>query len=365
MTEKKDRIIFLDIMRAIAVIMMVQGHTVHTLLAPEFRTADSAFYSVWYFLRGFTAPIFMFTSGVVFTYLFKLNGKDFNENPRVKKGINRFFLLIFIGYLLRYPTWRIVDFSYVSSAQFSTFFAVDALHLIGTGLLTIVLLFYFNHKIKIDYKLLAGTALVILIAVSPTVKTYNWNAVFPLWLADYFTNQYGSLFPLFPWLAYVIAGSLLGNYLAGNRGVQRKVSFALSLASIGSVLLLFSFFSGSLLHELNVSRDYLSQVNLTLFRIGAVLLLNSVVAFTVLEVKRINRLILLLGRNTLLIYALHLIILYGSAWTPGISKYLGESFGLASTLLSVAVMFLFIILLVTFMDKSKKIKKKVLSLVGA
>jgi len=352
-------------MRAIAVIMMVQGHTVHTLLAPEYRTMDSTFYSVWYFLRGFTAPIFMFTSGVVFTYLFKLNGKEFNENPRVRKGINRFFLLIFIGYLLRYPTWRIVDFSYVSAAQFSTFFAVDALHLIGTGLLTIVVLFYINYKFKINFKLITGAALILLIAVSPVVKAFQWNTIFPLWLADYFTNQYGSLFPLFPWLAYLLAGSLLGNFISENRGVQRKLSFAFSLAFIGIVLLLFSIFSGTLLRAADISADYLSEVNLVLFRIGAVLLLNSVVAFTVLEVKKIHRLILLLGRNTLLIYALHLVLLYGSAWTPGLSKYIGESFGLASTLLSVAVMFLFIILLVNLIDKSKIIRKKVLSFVGA
>jgi len=65
------RIIYVDMMRAFAVIMMIQGHTVDTFLAEEFHNANSLTYSVWHTLRGFTAPIFMFTAGLIFTYLLK------------------------------------------------------------------------------------------------------------------------------------------------------------------------------------------------------------------------------------------------------------------------------------------------------
>jgi uncharacterized membrane protein len=84
--KNNNRIIFLDILRAFAVLMMVQGHTIDSLLADEYRTFDSVIYSVWHTMRGFTAPIFMFTAGVVFTYLLKLNNLPFKENPRVIKG---------------------------------------------------------------------------------------------------------------------------------------------------------------------------------------------------------------------------------------------------------------------------------------
>lgn len=345
--------------------MMVQGHTVHTLLDPEYRTFDSVFYSVWYTMRGFTAPIFMFTAGVVFTYLFKSNNKNFEENPRVKKGLKRFVLLVLIGYLLRYPTWKVIDFSNVTEGQWLTFFTVDALHLIGFGLLAIISLFFVVSKSKIKYEKAVLPLTVILILISPLIANYDWLQIFPLWLANYFTNQYGSFFPLFPWLVYVLGGSLLGNYLAQNKGVQREFKFAFKLAAAGGMLILLSFLNGSILPESLVSREYLSDINIVLLRTGAVVLLNAFIAFLVLEVKRIPKLVLLLGRNTLLIYAVHLVILYGSAWSPGLNYFVGESFSLSQTLFSVAVMFLFIILLVTFMDKSKIIKKKVLLLVGA
>ena len=44
---------------------MVQGHTVDVLLAPDLRTTELPAFAVWYFLRGMTAPIFMFTAGTV------------------------------------------------------------------------------------------------------------------------------------------------------------------------------------------------------------------------------------------------------------------------------------------------------------
>ena len=69
MDTKPKRILYIDILRAFAVIMMIQGHTVDTFLAEEYRTTESTVYSIWYTLRGFTAPIFMFAAGLVFTYL--------------------------------------------------------------------------------------------------------------------------------------------------------------------------------------------------------------------------------------------------------------------------------------------------------
>ena len=87
-SEQKHRIIFIDLMRAFAVLQMVQGHTINVLLAEQFRNTDFIFYAVWHFMRGMTAPIFMFTAGIVFTYLFRSVKKPFspNEFSLLKEG---------------------------------------------------------------------------------------------------------------------------------------------------------------------------------------------------------------------------------------------------------------------------------------
>ena len=101
-----NRILYLDLMRAFAILMMLQGHTVHVFLADQYKDMDSVNYSIWYIIRGYTAPIFMFTSGVVFTYLLTLKKFSFSDNPRIKKGIIRGISLILIGYILRYPAYK-------------------------------------------------------------------------------------------------------------------------------------------------------------------------------------------------------------------------------------------------------------------
>ncbi len=82
-----SRIIFLDLLRAFAVISMIQGHTVDILLRQSYMGEDSFIYYLWNFNRGLTAPIFLFTAGCVFTFIFINKKMPFTENPRVKEGL--------------------------------------------------------------------------------------------------------------------------------------------------------------------------------------------------------------------------------------------------------------------------------------
>ncbi|MHB8339444.1 MAG: heparan-alpha-glucosaminide N-acetyltransferase domain-containing protein, partial [Ignavibacteriaceae bacterium] len=164
---KKNRIIFIDLMRAFAVFQMVQGHTVDALLSNNYRNMDSPVFVFWFFMRGMTAPIFMFTAGTVFMYLFRLAGEPFHSNPRVKKGIKRFFLLLFLGYLLRYPTPTIINFSNVTREQWNVFFAVDVLHLIAFGLLFLMICAYVAEKFHVNDYLVFSIVSLIFFALYP------------------------------------------------------------------------------------------------------------------------------------------------------------------------------------------------------
>jgi uncharacterized membrane protein len=56
-------------MRAYAILMMVQGHLVDACLDPIYRDSESTLYFLWNFMRGVTAPVFFFSSGMIFTFL--------------------------------------------------------------------------------------------------------------------------------------------------------------------------------------------------------------------------------------------------------------------------------------------------------
>jgi len=353
-SDQAHRVIFIDLMRAIAVLQMVQGHTIDVLLAQDLRITESPVFAVWYFLRGMTAPIFMFTAGAVFTYLFKSVKKPFNKNYRVKKGIRRAFLLIFLGYLLRYPTWKIFDFSEVTPDKWQLFISVDVLQLIGVSLLILLMILFTTEKLKLNY-----TATFIIISTfvfiaSPFIEAINWNSIFPAPIASYFYSGTGSLFPLFPWSGYVIAGGVLGSYLAQNPLLFKTSRFSKLLAIFGGAFTLVAIFSEIIIKALEVQIiDPQTEPNTIFYRIGFVLLLTALVSYISLRVDRIPQIIILAGRNTLLIYVVHLVILYGSAWSPGINLLWGYSFTGWQSFVAALIMITLMTLMVMLIHKFK------------
>jgi uncharacterized membrane protein len=354
-SEKKHRIIFIDLMRALAVIQMVQGHTVDVFLAPEYRIADNPVFFIWNFMRGMTAPIFMFTAGTVFTYLFRLTNEPFESNPRVAKGVKRFLLLVALGYLLRYPTYKIFDFSDVTPDRWNVFFTVDVLQLIGLGILFVMMCALISEKLKLNDMLVFTIISLIIFLATPFINNINWINYFPIPIAGYFYDKTGSLFPIFPWAGYVIMGGTLGSYLAKHPMVFKTTKFSTVLAELGFTFIIISGISTFILEKYFNIPYANSSYNLEVitFRIGFVLVLNSVISFISQKIESIPRFIILIGRNTLLIYVVHLMILYGSAWNPGLILLFGNSLQVSYTVMSALLMILLMTLMVVLLNKYK------------
>jgi uncharacterized membrane protein len=326
---KRNRILFIDLMRAIAVLMMVEGHTIDALLSDSYRSFDSNIYNFWNFVRGLTAPIFLFSAGTVFTYLFHLNKLPFNENPRVKKGIKRFFILFGLGYLMKWPTPYLFYFGDVTPAQWKTLYAVDILQLIAFGLLLIMCFSYFAEKSNIRATYFYSTAAFLIFSLYSLCIKVDWNQFLPTPVAGYFYQGTGSLFPLIPWTGYVLCGALLGIYLSNNPDVFKNPKFSMNLFLIG-----ISFISLSIIGEkievllYNESAFWTTSPNLIFFRLGIVLLLNSAISFLAIRLENIPSLLIQVGRNSLPVYVIHLIILYGSPWSLGLNNFFGKGLDL-------------------------------------
>jgi uncharacterized membrane protein len=357
-SSQKNRIIFIDLMRAFAVLMMVQGHTTDVLLSNDYRNFDNPLFLAWFFMRGMTAPIFLFTSGTVFTYLFRLNNEPFETNPRVKKGLKRFLLLVFLGYMLRYPTPTLIDFSQVSDLQWNIFFAVDVLHLIGFGLLFIIILCYIAEKTHLSDYLVFSIGGLILFSLYLVFENINWSEFLPQFIAGYFYKGSGSNFPLFPWAGYLLFGAVLGSYLAKNPQAFRSGKFSLRLALIGLAIFIAALI-GDRIETAVYGQSYLwtTSINLSLLRLGIVLVLNAIVSYISLKIIVIPKILILVGRNTLLIYIVHLMILYGSAWNPGIILLFNHRFTAWNTAASAVFMLSLMVGMVILINKLK-IKNK-------
>jgi hypothetical protein len=85
-------------------------------------------------------------------------------------------------------------------------------------------------------------------------------------------------------------------------------------------------------------------------------------AFAVRKINYMPKIIKDIGRKTLSIYVIHLIMLYGCAFFPGLNYYYGKTFSLNNTLLAAFIMLSLMSLMVILSDKLYVIGKQKMAL---
>ncbi len=321
MKSKTARLFFIDAMRAWAILMMLQGHFVDGLLDNAFRDSSSTFYNVWKYFRGITAPVFFTVSGFIFTYLLiRVPQKGFS-NPRVKKGIRRGLQLLFIGYLLRLNL-----FGLIKGQVYDAFFLVDVLHIIGLSILGIVAVYLFTYKHgRLLFPGLLFALACLLFAFEPVYNTWTYPFL-PDALANYLTKSNGSVFTIVPWFGYTAFGAVLSILFTRFKDYKHVYAWAIPASAITGLALIF--YSSTLfvwLYE-NTGIGLFAKVysnNYLFIRMGDVLVVFAV--FMLIRQLVTSQLVLKIGQNTLSIYVIHFIILYGSFTGMGLYRYFHHS----------------------------------------
>lgn len=319
--DQAKRLYFIDAMRAWAILMMLQGHFIDGLLDPVFRDPDNPVYTTWRYFRGITAPVFFTVSGFIFTFLLIRVPRQGLDNPRIRKGLRRGLQLIGIGYLLRTNFLGLLQ-----GVIYPSFYLVDVLHCIGAALLLIIGLYLLSERLGERWLapllLLAGLGLFLL---EPVYKAWDYSSL-PQWFANYFTRANGSVFTVVPWVGYAAIGGFLAMAFYRFREDKYLYLKSIGLSLLAGYLLLRQsspFFNwlgdqtGIGLFDDIVSNNYL------FIRLGDVMLVFSV--FIILRSLMNKPVFLRIGQNTLSIYVIHFIILYGSFTGLGLYRFFNHS----------------------------------------
>jgi uncharacterized membrane protein len=317
MVTRNERLYFIDAMRAWAILMMLQGHFVDGLLDPVFKDSSNAVYSTWRYFRGITAPVFFTVSGFIFTYLLLRAPRQGRDNPRIRKGLRRGLQLVLIGYLLRTNL-----FGLLQGSLYPSFYLVDVLHCIGVSLLAVIGFYWvatrWNDRLLAPLLLVSGLALFLF---EPLYKAWDYSWM-PNAIANYFTRENGSVFTLIPWVGYTLLGGFLSVVFQKyrNDGALYLKSIAICLVS-GTLLIRYAspFFNWTWEHTgIGLFTKIVSN-NYLFMRLGDVLLVFAV--FMILRGLMKSPLFLRIGQNTLSIYVIHFIVLYGSFTGLGLYHY--------------------------------------------
>jgi uncharacterized membrane protein len=351
-SPRGKRIEFIDLLRGWAVIVMIETHVSNATLSAEITSG--AFFQYVTFVNGLVAPSFLFASGLAFAVTTRRKiGEYLNLGPPLVRQSGRLLLIWLIGYALHVPVFSLKKLtSNTHATEWQSFFQVDILQCIAASLaLLLVLLVVLRTERRLYHAALITGILVVL--SSPFIWRIDFWEITPWPVAGYMNGIRYSLFPLFPWSAFLLAGAVTGYYYIEARQRQQtgrdphaESSTMRSLLWAGGSSILLGVVIGPAASAVYPEHPYWhSGPGFFLLRLGVVLILTAgLFFFSQSETTRFRNAVLLFGRESLLVYVLHLLLIYGNFGPFNFRNFAGRSFGygeaMATNVALIALMFL-------------------------
>jgi hypothetical protein len=237
--------------------------------------------------------------------------------------VRRFLLFIVLGYALHFPVERMADLASAGEERWRSFLAVDVLQLIGVTFVAVQLLVVATRSRRLFTAAAFLLAFVVVLA-TPAVWSMEWSAVSPPVFAAYMSPAAGSLFPVFPWAAFILIGAGLGQVYA-RWGAAHLTAYAAGVLLVPGLALLAAVFAARAL-EWPLFGDPAGAVpSEVAVRVGVCLVALSGIAFAGRRINRLPHIFGAVAQESLLIYFVHLCIVYGSIWNRGLAQIQGET----------------------------------------
>ena len=314
MTARTGRQAYLDWVRGVAVLIMIEAHVLDAWTLAADRTRPPFGYAI--ILGGFGAPLFLFLAGLaaVLSAESKLRrtGNFIGSWRAVQKRGWQIFGLAFVFRLQ----------SYVLSGGYSLvgLLKVDVLNIMGPALALTAFVGRLVRTKAARGILYLGMACAVSL-LTPTVRALPQLAWLPDPLEWYFRPTPGRTnFTLFPWTGFVFAGACAGVALGTRWAAEHPRRVQVTLA-VSAVLIVALAHAGSFLPSLHDVSDYWTTSPAFFFlRVGVLLLLLPIAyVWTHSPLRRkvsgwspLEE----FGRASLFVYWIHVEMVYGFVSRP-------------------------------------------------
>lgn len=308
MTGSKRRAHGIDLLRLLAAVQMISGHTIDALIAPEHRVG--AAWASWTMIRGLTAVAFLFASGVSFAMVAAQSPE--RRGPRVRRALQ----LIGISYALHPPVALFSSDAAARAHSIAELFAVDVLACIGVSLLTLEALARLGRRGFALGSAALGLAAILLAPMFATMVPSGWATP----LLDYLGKGGGSLFPLLPFSGFALLGAAVGEVARPREpGWRAPIVYAVVAATLG--LTAYAWDGGTT--EPIAPSVYYAYPAASFGRLAAVVGLALVLTLATVRVEKLPKWMTTLAGETLFLYVSHLLALYVGG--VGLVHFVGAS----------------------------------------
>lgn len=360
---KGKRIEFIDLLRGGAVLVMIETHMMNATIDPALRS--SAAFGWITFINGLVAPAFTFASGLAYAVATRRKINDYLAFGKpLFLSIRRLLFVIMIGYLLHIPKFNFHQLLHETTEEsWQAFFQADVLQCIGVSLLIIQALLLLLRTERRLYTVLLVLSVAIAF-LSPIVWAIDWRRFLPLPIAGYMNGLHFPSFPgfpLFPWSAFILAGAVVGYYYIEAKQRNAEQRFFNRMIWVGLGLMVFSTLIEPAASRLYPVYDY-GRFSPSFFflRLGLVILLCSLLfsyekRFSVSP----KSLVTLAGRESLIVYAVHLFLLYGNFGKFNFARAVNHTFGYGEVVAATLFLTGLMIVLALVWDKLRRMNPRV------
>ncbi len=310
---KAARVVFIDLLRGWAGLVMIEVHVVNAFVLPATRT--ESWFPVLNFLNGLVAPSFLFVAGMVFVFVSERKLDQFRSfRGAFWKQLARIGLVWGVGYMLHLPF-----FSFRRILQETTpegwlkFYQADVLHCIAAGLLVLFLM-RIALKSERGYRVFLWMSTIVVVGCAPFLWDIDFNEYLHPFAGAYLNGTHFSQFPVFPWLGFLFVGGVTGMSLLRAQKAGTEELHMKQVALWGAAAVLAALIVGEQFVVPGGSADIRPQPVFFLLRIGVVFLLLAGLWWYVRFRRTDRSFVLDVSRETLLVYAAHLLIIYGTFW---------------------------------------------------
>jgi hypothetical protein len=287
------RVVALDLLRLVASFQMIQGHTIGGLAAPAALVGP--LFAPWTFARGLTSVAFLFAAGVSFFLTTLVDLPRHLANGRAsRQRLTRAALLVALGYALHLPV----------GVPLSRFVIVDVLQCIGVSLALAELLALAARRRR-TVVLASGGLAVLALLLAPHTAAISAEGVASMF-ANYVTRTGGSLFPLTPYAGFFFAGVVTGALAFPDGAATPRGRSLVRLVLLAALLRVTAVW----IARIEVPVEPQSDVAFALRKLAFVVAVFAVLVLVSWKLARLPRVLERLSGETLVLYVVHLQLLY-------------------------------------------------------
>jgi uncharacterized membrane protein len=317
---------YLDWLRGVAVLIMIEAHTLDawTQMADRGRPL----YAWAIVLGGFGAPIFLFLAGIALALAAGARMRGGRTEAEVAAlALKRGWQVFGLAFLFRLQSWLI---SGGPPAQ--TLLKVDILNIMGLSMIAAALLWKRGRSGWSRAGSLAAAAVAVAM-LTPLVRAWGGVAVLPDAVEAYLRPLPGrTSFALFPWGGFLLAGGAVGVWLDAARTPRAERLAIVAFAAIGLSLAAGGYAASFLPPIYEQATFWTSSPTFFFLRLGVLIAILPLAYLWNLWPGRSP--LREFGASSLFVYWIHVEMVYGVVSAPLHRRLTLEQAGLAFAIFS-------------------------------